>query len=72
MQSHRENFGNKTLLLATDHVSLAVRFDKILVMDQGQVVSQGSHDWLLKNCEVYTGLVQVERRLARELWAESQ
>ena len=72
VQSHRENFGNKTLLLATDHVSLAVRFDKILVMDQGQVVSQGSHDWLLKNCEVYTGLVQVERRLARELWAESQ
>ena len=27
--------------------------DKILVLDDGQVVGIGTHDELLKNCEVY-------------------
>ncbi len=70
VQNWDKAIGNRTLIMATQQLSLAVRFDKIVVFSQGRVVSQGNHEQLLRKCERYNELIRVERRVARELWAE--
>ena len=64
--------GNRTLVMATQQLSLTVRFDKIVVMDKGQIISEGKHRDLIKSCDLYAQLMNVERRVARELWAEAE
>ncbi|KAJ9110800.1 hypothetical protein QFC20_002841 [Naganishia adeliensis] len=41
---------NKTRILVTHHLEVAERADMILVMDQGRIIQQGTHD-VLKNIE---------------------
>lgn len=43
----------KTQIIITQRVSSAMHADRILVMDGGHLVGQGSHDSLLKTCRVY-------------------
>ena len=32
--------------------------DKIFVLNHGQIVDSGNHDYLIKNCETYKSLYQ--------------
>jgi|GEM_PF-141 len=45
--------GNKTLVIIAHRLSTITEADQILVIDQGQVVAQGSHGTLLETCELY-------------------
>ena len=45
--------GNKTMIIATQRVATARNCDKILVFDNGRLVSSGSHKELLERCEIY-------------------
>jgi len=53
----RESFSTSlkdtTKLIIAQRISSVEGADRILVMDEGQIVGQGSHEELLKNCETY-------------------
>jgi len=47
---------NKTTLVIAHRLSTIVRADKIIVMNQGEVVDTGTHNELLKNSMIYKNL----------------
>ena len=49
----QENREQMTVFLVSQRVSSIMHADRILVMDDGQLVGNGTHEELLKNCEVY-------------------
>ena len=46
-------FAGKTRVLITHDLSFAKRYDHIIVMENGHLVGEGTHDSLLATCEVY-------------------
>ncbi len=42
-----------TTLIVAQRIGTIMNADKILVLDKGEIVGQGTHKELLKNCEVY-------------------
>ena len=42
-----------TLLVVAQRVSSVLNADKIIVLDKGRIVGQGSHALLMQNCDVY-------------------
>lgn len=48
-----ENINNKTILIVAQRISTIMNADKIIVLNEGQVVGQGTHSELLKSCGVY-------------------
>lgn len=47
------NKNNMTLLIASQKVNIVKKCDKILVFDSGYIVGYGTHEELLKNCDLY-------------------
>ena len=47
---------NKTTLVIAHRLSTIIRSDKIIVMNQGQIVDTGSHSELIKNSMIYKNL----------------
>jgi ATP-binding cassette, subfamily B, bacterial HlyB/CyaB len=48
----------RTVLIVSHRLSTLVNADKILVIDQGQIIDQGPHTDLLDRCEIYRHLWQ--------------
>lgn len=46
-------FAGKTRILVTHDLRFAQSYDKILVMREGRLVGEGTHEELLKTCETY-------------------
>ena len=42
-----------TTLIVAQRISTILHADKILVLDEGKIVGEGTHKELLKTCEVY-------------------
>merc|ERR1711966_106432 len=53
---------NKTTLVIAHRLSTILNADKIYVIDSGKVVSEGSHDNLLKNSSVYKNFYEKQLR----------
>ncbi|HPS32817.1 MAG TPA: ABC transporter ATP-binding protein, partial [Anaerolineaceae bacterium] len=45
--------GNSTVLIVTQRVATAKNSDQILVLDNGRLIGQGTHQELLKTCQTY-------------------
>lgn len=58
MQSIHESSAGKTTLMITHKLTETQAADKILVIDAGRVVAQGTHQELLDNCALYQRLWQ--------------
>jgi ATP-binding cassette subfamily B protein len=48
-----ERFGGTTKIVVAQRVSSVMSLDHILVLEDGRQIGYGSHDELMKNCEVY-------------------
>ena len=44
---------HKTLLIVGQRINTIMNADKIIVLDEGKIVGQGTHQELMKDCEVY-------------------
>ncbi|MDR2826015.1 MAG: ABC transporter ATP-binding protein/permease, partial [Deltaproteobacteria bacterium] len=50
----------RTSIVIAHRLSTVLGSDRILVMDKGQIVAQGTHDELLKNCRIYAKLYAMQ------------
>ncbi len=53
----REVMGHCTVFIIAQRISSVMDADKILVMDNGRIVDEGTHDELKKRCQVYREIV---------------
>lgn len=49
---------NCTMLLITQKVSTAITADSILLMDEGEILSIGTHETLIESSELYQKIVE--------------
>jgi ATP-binding cassette subfamily B protein len=49
----KKETARSVVLVVTQRVSAAMRADRIIVLDRGRVVGAGTHEALMKNCEIY-------------------
>ena len=52
-KSIREQLCGTTTIVVAQRVSSVMHADLILVLDDGKLIGKGTHDELLKNCEIY-------------------
>jgi subfamily B ATP-binding cassette protein HlyB/CyaB len=55
----------RTVIIISHRLSSLVNSDSILVLERGRLVSVGSHDELLKSCDIYSGLWHQQNRHMR-------
>ena len=56
----KENIGNATVIMVAQRISTILDADRILVIDDGQVIGQGTHDELIKTCSVYREIAKLQ------------
>lgn len=52
--------GDATIILVAQRVSTILDADRILVVDDGMIVGQGTHQELLKNCPLYREIAEIQ------------
>lgn len=55
--SLKENLPDANIIIVAQRVGTVINADRIIVMDDGEAVGIGTHEELLKNCEVYKSIV---------------
>lgn len=48
-----ENVQNRTTIIVAQRISTILHAQQILVLDDGQIVGKGTHEELMKHCEIY-------------------
>ena len=48
-----KNMKNSTVIIVAQRISTIIHADQILVLDEGKIVGQGTHEALMENCQVY-------------------
>ena len=61
-----EKVQNRTTIIVAQRISTILHAEQILVLDDGKIVGKGTHEELLKNCEVYQQIAKSQLS-AREL-----
>lgn len=59
----KENLQGKTAVLISHHIGFARIADRIILMDDGKIVEQGTHDYLLSINGVYSKLFNEQKKL---------
>lgn len=62
IEEMKKQLGSVTCIVIAHRLSTIRDSDKIIVMEHGQIVEQGSHEFLVKNYPngTYNGLIQEE------------
>jgi len=55
-----ENRKNRTTFIISSRLSSVEHLDKILVIDKGMIVGEGTHEELLKDCAIYKKLYELQ------------
>lgn len=53
-----ENVGDSTVLIVAQRIVTIMNADRIIVLDEGRIAGQGTHNELLLSCPVYTQIVR--------------
>ncbi|MBC5647985.1 ABC transporter ATP-binding protein [Christensenella tenuis] len=59
-QAIRENTQDATVIIVAQRVGTIMNADKILVMDQGKIVGEGTHEELLRTCDIYAQIAKTQ------------
>ena len=62
---------DSTVIIVAQRISTILHADQILVLDEGRIVGKGTHEQLLKNCDVYQQIAKSQLS-AKELGIESE
>lgn len=54
----KENAGQSTMIIVAQRVGTIMNADKIIVLDEGEIVGTGTHSELLENCSVYRDIAK--------------
>ena len=49
----KEKTENKTVIIVAQRINTILNADQIIVLDDGKIAGKGTHEELMKNCEVY-------------------
>lgn len=56
----REHAGDATVILVAQRISTILDADRILVVDDGQIIGQGTHEELLHTCPLYREMAELQ------------
>lgn len=59
-QNLKESVGDATVIMVAQRVSTIMDADRILVVDDGQIVGNGTHEELLKSCPLYREIAEIQ------------
>jgi len=63
----KEKIGESTVLMITQRVSTIKEAEQIIVIDDGEIVGKGTHEELLKTCEIYNEIAVSQLELEEVL-----
>ena len=52
----KEQTGSSTMLIVTQRIATIKNAEQIIVLDEGKIAGKGSHQELMKDCEIYRGI----------------
>jgi ATP-binding cassette subfamily B protein len=58
---------NSSTLIVSQRISTIMDADEIIVLDRGQIIDKGTHEYLNENCTVYREIVSSQIEQSREL-----
>lgn len=56
----KATMGDATVIIVAQRISSIIDADRILVVDDGQIVGQGTHSELLKSCQLYREIAEIQ------------
>lgn len=56
----KKNIGDATVIMVAQRISTIVDANRILVVDDGQIVGNGTHEELLKSCSLYREIAEIQ------------
>lgn len=56
----KASMGDATIIMVAQRVSTILDADRILVVDDGMIVGQGTHQELLKSCPLYREIAEIQ------------
>ena len=59
-QNLKENIKDATVILVAQRISTIIDADRILVVDDGQIVGTGTHEELLNTCPLYREIAEIQ------------
>lgn len=59
-QNLKENIGDATVIIVAQRISTILDADRILVVDDGQIVGNGTHKELLQTCPLYREIAEIQ------------
>ncbi len=62
----REEFSNTTIFMVTQRINSCKTADKILVMDDGTIVGEGTHEQLIKENKIYQEISESQKEVMPE------
>ncbi len=64
-----KHWQNTTVFIITHRITTAMEADKIIVLDQGEIIAQGTHETLLAEGGLYAELYHQQTKIAQEFEA---
>ncbi len=60
---YQDSFKEKSSILITHRLGATRSIENILVMKNGNIISSGSHDYLMKHCDYYNRMYSLQREM---------
>ena len=58
---------NSSMLIISQRISTVMDADEIIVLDEGEIIDKGTHDYLNENCNIYREIVASQIERSKEL-----
>lgn len=56
----RENYNGTTTLIVAQRISSIMSLDEIIVLDEGRIIGQGTHEELMQSCKMYQNIYKTQ------------